>query len=90
MSPKAHLCTKLTHQRVIEASHQITQIESSTTMKQIRPLTLLLASVSAALPAWAHEGHGMPGFAHWHASDVLGFVAIVGVVAAVIWFKGGK
>ncbi|MBH1987630.1 MAG: hypothetical protein I8H76_09950 [Burkholderiales bacterium] len=42
------------------------------------------------LPAWAHEGHGMPGFAHWHASDVLGFVAIVGVVAAVIWFKGGK
>ncbi len=75
---------------MIEASHQITQIESSTTMKQIRPLTLLLASVSAALPAWAHEGHGMPGFAHWHASDVLGFVAVAAVVAAVIWFKGGK
>ncbi len=69
---------------------QITQIDPSTTMKQLRPLTLLLASSSAALPAWAHEGHGMPGFAHWHASDVLGFVGIAAVIAAVIWFKGGK
>ena len=69
---------------------QITQIEPSTTMKQLRPLSLLLASSAASLPAWAHEGHGMPGFAHWHASDVLGFVAFAAVVAAVIWFKGGK
>lgn len=64
--------------------------ELSTTMKQLRPLSLLLAAASSALPAWAHEGHGMPGFAHWHASDVLGFVAVAAVVAAVIWFKGGK
>ena len=55
-------------------------------MKQLRPLIL----ACAALPAWAHEGHGMPGLAHWHASDVLGFVAVVAVIAAVIWFKGGK
>ena len=67
-----------------------THTEHSTTMKQLRPLTLLLATACVALPAWAHEGHGMPGFAHWHASDVLGFVAIAAVVAAVIWFKGGK
>jgi hypothetical protein len=80
----------LARARANEITHQITPIESSTTMKQIRPLTLLLASMSAALPAWAHEGHGMPGFAHWHASDVLGFVAIAAVIGAVIWFKGGK
>jgi len=67
-----------------------THTEPSTTMKQLRPLTLLLSTTCVALPAWAHEGHGMPGFAHWHASDVLGFVAIAAVVAAVIWFKGGK
>ncbi len=74
----------------IQTTEQITSIERSTTMKQLRPLSLLLASTTAALPAWAHEGHGMPGFAHWHASDVLGFVAVAAVVAAVIWFKGGK
>ncbi len=73
--------------RTIQLIHPI---ERSTTMKQLRPITLLLASACSALPAWAHEGHGMPGFAHWHASDVLGFVAVAAVIAAVIWFKGGK
>ena len=67
-----------------------TSTASSTTMKQLRTLPLLLTSAMASLPALAHEGHGMPGFAHWHASDVLGFVAVVGALAAVIWFKGGK
>ena len=59
-------------------------------MKPTRHLSLLLAATCSALPAWAHEGHGMPGFAHWHPSDVLGFVAVAAVVAAVIWFKGGR
>ena len=59
-------------------------------MKQLRLLSWFTASSCAALPAWAHEGHGMPGFAHWHASDVLGFVALAAVVAAAIWFRGGK
>lgn len=67
-----------------------------TMMKRLHPKTSVRTALSggitalACLPAWAHEGHGMPGFAHWHASDVLGFVAIVGVIAAAIWFKGGK
>ena len=34
--------------------------------------------------ALAHEGHGLAG-THWHATDVLGFVALAGVVAMVIW-----
>ena len=59
-------------------------------MKPTRHLSLLLAASFTTLPAWAHEGHGMPGFAHWHPSDVLGFVAVAAVVAAVIWFKVGK
>ncbi len=54
-----------------------------------RVITLLtMGSLSA--PALAHEGHGMPGVAHWHATDVLGFVALAAVVAGVIWFKGRK
>lgn len=48
----------------------------------------LLGSLSA--PALAHEGHGLPGLAHWHATDVLGFVALAAIVAGVIWFKGRK
>ena len=37
--------------------------------------------------AQAHEGHGLPGMAHWHGTDALGFVgALVG--AAAVWFKG--
>jgi len=65
-------------------------------MKRIHPQAAVRTALSGCiatltcLPAWAHEGHGMPGFAHWHASDVLGFVAIVGALAAAIWFKGGK
>lgn len=59
-------------------------------MKQLRALALTLTASAATLPAWSHEGHGLPGIAHWHASDVLGFIAIAGVVAAILWFKGGK
>ena len=32
--------------------------------------------------ALAHEGHGLHALSHWHASDALGFVAVVAVVAA--------
>ena len=65
-------------------------------MKRIQPQVAIRTALSGCittltcLPAWAHEGHCMPGCAHWHASDVLGFVAIAGVIAAAIWFKGDK
>jgi hypothetical protein len=36
------------------------------------------------LTAWAHEGHGLEG-PHAHATDALGFVVAVVVVAAMIW-----
>ncbi len=62
-------------------------------MTNLRPtLSRLAATLLAATAplAQAHEGHGMPGISHWHASDVLGFAAVVGVLLAVTWFKGGK
>ena len=46
-------------------------------------LTAALAALSSA--AHAHEGHGLLG-THWHATDVLGFVAVAAAVGAAIWF----
>ena len=41
--------------------------------------------------AHAHDGHGLLGSSHWHATDVLGFVLIALAVAAAVWFgRGGK
>jgi hypothetical protein len=40
----------------------------------------------AALAAQAHEGHGLPGASHWHASDTLGWLAVAVILAvAVAW-----
>jgi hypothetical protein len=49
--------------------------------------TLGLAAAAAA-PAFAHEGHGMPGHSHWHATDVaLWIVAALAVAAAAWWIR---
>ncbi len=56
----------------------------------------LRRSLAASL-AWtsclalAHEGHGLGGGSHWHATDTLGLLIGAAAVAAVIWFtRGGK
>ena len=50
-------------------------------------LAILLSGALTHLGAFAHEGHGMEGSAHWHATDTLGFVGLA-VVAALVWFIG--
>ena len=47
-------------------------------------LLALLVGHLACGAALAHEGHGLWG-SHWHATDVLGFVAIAGVMVAALW-----
>jgi len=47
-------------------------------------LTVLLALLTGADTLLAHEGHGMTG-AHWHATDLWGFVAMAVLVGVVIW-----
>ena len=37
--------------------------------------------------ALAHEGHGMDGASHYHATDVWGFVIAL-AVGAVMWWMG--
>ena len=44
---------------------------------------------SAASLVAAHDGRGME-LAHWHATDVWGFVALGVVVALVVWMRRGK
>ena len=56
--------------------------------------TLLRKSVCASALGWmaqaasAHEGHGLPGAAHWHATDVLGFVAAgAALLGMALWSR---
>ena len=45
------------------------------------------ATTFAATLARAHDGHGLTG-AHWHVSDVWGFVVLGLFVGAVFWSRG--
>ena len=55
-------------------------------MKSLYALTLTLL----ALPALAHEGHGLIG-SHWHSTDVLGFLGVgAGAVIAVAFWLSRK
>jgi hypothetical protein len=52
----------------------------------------LIAAASlagSATLALAHGGHGAEG-AHWHATDVWGFVLLGAAVALVLWSRRGK
>ncbi len=50
-------------------------------------LAILLSGATTHFGAWAHEGHGLAGSAHWHATDTLGFIGVA-LVAALVWFIG--
>jgi len=50
-------------------------------------LAILLSGALTHTGAFAHEGHGLAGSAHWHATDTIGFVGLA-VVAALVWFLG--
>jgi hypothetical protein len=49
---------------------------------------LLMAAAAAltAAAAQAHEGHGLPGASHWHATDALGLVLVVALAAGAAWW----
>jgi hypothetical protein len=55
----------------------------------MKKLLLAAALTQAASLAAAHEGHGMD-FAHWHATEVWGFLAMGVAVALVLWLRRGK
>jgi len=47
-------------------------------------LAILLSGALTHWGAFAHEGHGLPGSAHWHATDTLGFLGVA-LVALLVW-----
>lgn len=59
-------------------------------MKQAAALLRGAALLAMSVAAQAHEGHHQPGAAHWHATDVFGFVALALLVAAAVWWIGRK
>ena len=50
---------------------------------------LTIVTGATALPALAHDGHGLFG-AHWHSTDTLGFVGVVVAIAVALWWSSGK
>ncbi|MGE4243291.1 hypothetical protein [Ramlibacter sp.] len=54
----------------------------------MKRIATLLAGF-AALPAFAHGGHGSATDIHWHATDTAGFVLVGVLVALAIWFSRG-
>jgi hypothetical protein len=53
-------------------------------------LRIALSVVGLSLPCWAqaHDGHGL--FAsHWHATDVLGFIALA-LGLSIAWWMTKK
>jgi hypothetical protein len=51
----------------------------------MKKLLAACAALTATL-AQAHEGHGMPGTSHWHATDVVGLVLVVALAAGAWWW----
>ncbi len=55
-------------------------------MSRLTSVLLATAALTGAGSALAHDGHGLFG-AHWHATDVLGFIAAAALgVVALAWF----
>ncbi len=52
----------------------------------------LLTAAGALLPlaALAHEGHGLHGASHWHATDTLGLLLVAAWAAGAWWFSRRK
>lgn len=48
--------------------------------------TAACAGFMGAPTVFAHDGHG-PSGAHWHATDVWGFVAVAAMIAVAIWMS---
>jgi hypothetical protein len=56
---------------------------------EVSTMNKLLAATAATLTATtatAHEGHGMPGASHWHATDALGLLLAVLLAVGALWW----
>jgi hypothetical protein len=57
-------------------------------MTHTRLAALLMLGVPALVRA--HEGHGMEGVSHWHATDTAGLVLVAVLAALALWSTRNK
>jgi hypothetical protein len=55
-------------------------------MHALARLSTLLAAL-LAVPALAHEGHGIASASHWHATDGFGWIAAAVAIAVGVWLS---
>jgi hypothetical protein len=56
-----------------------------------KTLPVSTALLALASRAFAHEGHGLAGSSHWHATDTFGLLLVAALAGAAWWFsRGGK
>ena len=58
-------------------------------MRLIQRLSMAATLLACTATSWAHEGHGIPGSSHWHATDTAGFALVAALAALAIWLSRG-
>ena len=56
----------------------------------MKHLSIVCALIFCASLVQAHEGHGLPGAAHWHANNALVLIALAAMVGAGLWLNRKK
>ncbi len=59
-------------------------------MRFARQLATCAALSCASAATMAHEGHGLPGTSHWHATDIWGFAVVAVLTALAVWSSRDK
>ena len=59
-------------------------------MRFAKQLSTAAALLGAGAAAMAHEGHGLPGTIHWHATDTWGFAMVAVLAALALWSSRDK
>lgn len=49
-----------------------------------------VALLAGSACAFAHDGPGLPSGAHWHATDVSGFLLVAVLATLAIWLSRGE
>jgi hypothetical protein len=63
---------------------------SLSTFRAWQRAALAVATAAAAPAVLAHQGHGLSGVSHWHATDAVGLALALAAAALVAWWLRRK